>query len=101
MGKTGLEGRKRSRRAVQEELGTAGGWEGRARLTGKALDLPPFFLLSPLFRSPRQGVGARRISGPVKGQLVLQGQRGSCLQAEKLALCLMGSGSPFPLAWPD
>lgn len=36
---------------------------------------------SLLIRSPRQGDGTSGTFWPVKGQLILQGQRGSCLEA--------------------
>ena len=70
--------------------------------------VPPSSLL---LRSPRQGDGTSGTIWPVKGQHILQGQRGSRLEAEKLALCLEGGkgrlGKQFeallssPLAWPD
>lgn len=62
--------------------------------------LPPGPSSSP-FRPIPQGKrdGAGETFGPVKGH---QGQRGSCLRAEKLAVCLEGSSSRFssPLPWP-
>lgn len=60
------------------------------------LVLPPL----PSDPFPRaRGDGASETFGPVKGH---EGQRGSCLRAEKLAVCLEGSSSRFssPLPWP-
>lgn len=48
--------------------------------------LPSSLLIHP----PRQGDGTSGTFWPMKGQLILQGQRDSCLEAEKLALCLKG-----------
>lgn len=84
----GLNRVTKSSRWVQRPVRTD---KGRSWLT-----LQP----SPHDLIPQQRDGASKTLDQLKGQLVLSGQRGSFLQAEKLALCPKWGGSglccPFP-----
>lgn len=78
---------------MMEQEGTeqrGAGKGGRGDHGGSGLFSCP---LSPPLSSdplPQAGDGARGTFSSVKGQLVLRGQAGSCLEAEPLALCLKG-----------
>lgn len=91
MGCEGAEGADCCGRGNGSRRGRHGGKE---KLGGGAWTLfpPPCRLPFSSRLLPRAGERNSGTFWPVKGQLVVQGQRGSCLETEKLALCLKGRG---------